>query len=54
MALPPCSMTTGLSHIVQETAMVNHECDMLMHGQPVTERLSEVVPTLSHGIPMLL
>ena len=23
--------------------MVNHECDMLMHGQPVTQRLSELV-----------
>ena len=38
--------------------MVNHECDMLLHGQPVTQRQSEVVfpinNSLFHGIPMLL
>ncbi len=36
-------LALGLSHIVQETAMVNHECDMLMHDQPVTQRPSEVL-----------
>ena len=49
--------TLGLSRIMQETATVNHECDMLMHGQPVTQRLSEVgqntrFPMLYHCIPM--
>ena len=28
---------------VQETATLDHECDMLMHGQSVTQRHSEVV-----------
>ncbi len=44
-------VTIGLSHIIQETAMVNHECDMLMHGQAVTQRLSEIIYMFSNALP---